>query len=181
MWYSAGREMAGRLRAAGARHVAHLALVDAGPAWATFISTPRWLLTGRRDRFLRVFPPAGVSDDGFVAARRFGERLAAALRDGATEPIAAYDVSRELVLPDVVGRAVFSFWGRAIRRLSRPGQRRRLALVAGFGAWLTATVPLAVPALVAIAPLGRRLSDRALDELAPHGCLRAAVETHALV
>ena len=49
MWYSAAREIAGLLRDAGARGVVVVSATDTRPQAVTFVTTLRWLLTGRRD------------------------------------------------------------------------------------------------------------------------------------
>ena len=59
MWYSAAIEVSGLLRAAGARSVEVVAATDTRPQSATFVTTLRWLLTGRREPFL-WFGRAGV-------------------------------------------------------------------------------------------------------------------------
>ena len=170
MWYSAAREMRTLLRDAGARHVANVVLTDDGPAWATFVTTPRWLLTGRRDRFLGL-PPAGASDAAIRGMARIGEWLA---RDEGDHPLSGVQTAprqRDLALADLVGRRAFGPWAAVIRALSRPGTPRRLALTGAFGAWLVAVVPIAVPALAVLRRLGARFVDppldRALDDLEP--------------
>ena len=49
MWYSAAIEVSGLLRSAGARRVDVVAATDTRRQATTFVTTLRWLLTGRRD------------------------------------------------------------------------------------------------------------------------------------
>ena len=58
MWLSAQETMKSLIAEAGGQLRDHLAFSDQGHALATFVTTPRWVLTGRRDRFLGL-PPAG--------------------------------------------------------------------------------------------------------------------------
>ncbi len=61
MWYSAAIEVSGLLRSAGARRVEVIAATDTRRQSTTFVTTLRWLLTGRREPFL-WFGRAGVGD-----------------------------------------------------------------------------------------------------------------------
>lgn len=84
-------KLCARLEAIGARMLDHAVLVDEGPTLATFITTPRWLLTGRRDAPWGM-PSAGVSDEQIAATGRFGHALSGALREGreqGAEPLLA--------------------------------------------------------------------------------------------
>jgi len=56
MWLSAQEKMKGLLRDLGARLVDNVVLVDQGPPWATFITTPRWVLTGKKNGFWGRWP-----------------------------------------------------------------------------------------------------------------------------
>jgi hypothetical protein len=78
MWLSAQETMRRLIAEAGGQLRDHLAFTDQGHALATFITTPRWVLTGRRDRFLGL-PPAGVAPQEIRQASRFGRALADAL------------------------------------------------------------------------------------------------------
>ena len=78
MWLMAQEKVKKLLRDIGARHCDHIALTDQGSAFATFITTPRWLLTGRKNAFLGL-PPAGVPARDIAACSRFGRALLDAL------------------------------------------------------------------------------------------------------
>jgi hypothetical protein len=163
MWYSAALAVRRMVERAGGVHVGHVAAVDSGPAWATFVTTPRWLLTGRRGRFLKVFPPAGIGDDAVARLAELGARLAA--RPGAPvfDGLDPFRVDTRMALPDLLGRIAFEPWARLIARTRRPAARRALQLA--FAAWMTATVPVAVPALALTRPLLGGLVTRRLRVL----------------
>lgn len=52
MWLSAQETMKHLISDAGGHLIDHLAFVDQGHPLATFITTPRWVWTGKRDSFL---------------------------------------------------------------------------------------------------------------------------------
>ncbi|MFX8254377.1 hypothetical protein ABTL28_19320, partial [Acinetobacter baumannii] len=73
------------------RLIDNVVLTDPGPTLATFITTPRWLLTGRKAGFWGM-PAAGVSDEQIRGTRRFGLALRDALlshREKQAEPMLA--------------------------------------------------------------------------------------------
>jgi hypothetical protein len=115
MWLSAQETMKRRLIAdAGGRLIDHLAFTDQGHPLATFITTPRWVLTGRRDPFLGL-PPAGISPDEIRQARRFGLALADGLdhdREKSGRPmlagLRAVTVDPRLAISERAGRRAFA-------------------------------------------------------------------------
>lgn len=136
MWLMAQDAVKELLRQAGARHCDHVALTDPGSALATFITTPRWVLTGRREAFWG-FPRAGVSDDDIAGCDRFGHALVSGLRTGAEASAApmlrglrACVVDDRLIASERIGIRSFRIWGQLLRALGKPGAPlRRLALV----------------------------------------------------
>ena len=66
MWQRASMAMKQLLAAAGASHCDNVAVTHQGSPLVTLISTPRALLSGKRDRLLGVFPSAGVAGEGYV-------------------------------------------------------------------------------------------------------------------
>ena len=159
MWYSAERKVRETLRRAGARHVGTVVAVDQGSKWLTFVTTPRWLLTGRSDRFLGVFPPAGVSDARVDEVARLAARLRPESIDEAERelrPPAAYRVDFQTALADVVGDRLFVRCARLFAGVRRPLRRVGLTLFA-------LCFPLIL--IVGIPPLlvGRLLARHAVD------------------
>ena len=136
MWLMAQEVVKQELHAADARHLDHIALVDRGSAFATFITTPRWLMTGRKGAFWG-FPAAGVAAEDIHACRRFGLALRTALKNdeekqGAPllQGLRACVVDDRLIAGEKVGKRSFRIWARLLRALGRPGTPvRRAALV----------------------------------------------------
>jgi hypothetical protein len=176
MWISAEARTRRLIREAGGRHVGTVAATDDGPPWATFVTTPRWLLTGRRDRFLRIFPPAGISDDTIASLSRFGEALVDRwdrLRNGgpndAFDGMSPMSFDRPMVLPDLLIGRLFRPAGRVLASLRSQGRIASAAGFTAFGVWLVTSV-VTVTSLLAAAQLllrsqAHRLTDRYLSRL----------------
>lgn len=151
MWLCAQEKVQMLLDKAGARHLDHIALVDRGHALASFITTPRWVLTGRRggDGWL---PRAGVSDRDIESADRFGRALSQALaddRERGNAPLLtgleAVNVDERLIASERMGHRSFLIWGRLLRMAGPPGSTRRKPLLVLYSVFLVAMILTLVP------------------------------------
>ena len=79
MWLVAQETVKHLIQEAGGRLRDNVAFVDGGGTLASFVTTPRWVLTGRRDAFWGL-PAAGVAEEEIRNADRFGRALLAGLR-----------------------------------------------------------------------------------------------------
>jgi len=151
MWVSAFDTLKTLVAEAGGRLVDHVALIDESPAMSTFITTPRWMLTGRRDRFLGL-PPAGINVQQTAGAARFGTALAGALarnEEKCGQPmlsgLRAVKITPYLVMSDRSGWRVFRMWSGFVRLFGRAGQRRRIPALMLFAFYLIAVILTFVP------------------------------------
>jgi hypothetical protein len=170
MWVMAQETVKQLLRDAGARHLDHVALVDRGHALATFITTPRWVLTGRKDAFWGL-PAAGVAEADLKASNRFGVALLQGLRrDDETRDapllagLGACKVDTALVASERIGIRSFRIWGKALRALGRPGAPARRALLVFYMVFLVTVIVTVVPLTMllrrALSPLLRARLER---------------------
>jgi hypothetical protein len=151
MWVMAQEEMKKLLALAGARHCDHVALVDSAPALATFITTPRWMLTGRKNP-LYGLPAAGFTESEIVGTARFGRALARSLadatlngHDAVLQELAAAKVDPALLFSERIGRRSFRVWGRLVRAAGPPGSGWRRPVLAVYLAFLTVAIVTVVP------------------------------------
>lgn len=180
MWVMAQQTVKQLLREAGARHLDHVALVDRGNALATFITTPRWVLTGRKDAFWGL-PAAGVAESDLRGAQRFGVALLAALRQSDEQRdapllagLGACKVDTALLASERIGIRSFRIWGRALRALGKPGAPARRALLVFYAIFLVSVIVTVVPLTMLIRRLlmplmGARLEQARLAYEAPSG------------
>ena len=151
MWLSAQATMQRLIAEAGGELRDHIAFTDRGHPLATFITTPRWVLTGRRNAFLGL-PPAGVAPDDILAASRFGRALADALQRNAETDgtpmlcgLRAVTVNPRLVLSEQAGRRAFGIWSKLIRTCGKRGQWRRRPALLFFALYLITMIATVVP------------------------------------
>ncbi len=166
MWLMAQEVLKKELLAADARHCDHVALVDRGSALATFITTPRWMLTGNKNAFWG-FPAAGVAADDIAGCRRFGLALRAALKNDSEKTgapllhgLRACVVDVRLIASEKIGRRSFCIWSRLLRALGQPGAPLRRALLVFYLVFLVSliltVVPLSMLLKAALRPLLRK-------------------------
>lgn len=180
MWLSAQEKMKALLRDLGARHIDNVVLVDQGPPWATFITTPRWVLTGKKNGFWGIFPPAGVSVAEIAAAARFGRALADALpllqsaRGSLLSGLGAVKVIPGYITGEKIAHRSFRLWGKLLRAIGKPGNPlRRLVLVVYIVflvAMILTVMPVSIMMRALLQPLLRKRLEAEVERLeAPSG------------
>jgi hypothetical protein len=162
MWLMAQEQMKNLLSAIGARLIDNIVLTDRG-GLSTFITTPRWLLTGRRSGFWGM-PPAGVTEGDIAASARFGRALAAALarnEERSGKPLLtglkAVEVDVRLIASERLGYRSFRVWARLLRAVGKPGSARRRPVLAIYVIFLVCVILIVVPITVLLKALLRPL------------------------
>ena len=174
MWLSAFDTINALVAETGGRIVDHVALTDEASALATFITTPRWMFTGRRDRFLGL-PPAGVSARQTSGAARFGTALAESLaRDEERRghpmltELRAVKITPHLILSERAGRRAFRVWSGFVRLFGRPGQWRRVPALLLFVFYLIVMILTVVPLNLVLQRLAAPFFARRIAPLVRH-------------
>ncbi|RMD78603.1 MAG: dialkylresorcinol condensing enzyme [Lentisphaerae bacterium] len=153
MWLKAHETVSSMLNDMGARHIGHIALTDQAPGMASFVTTPRWLLTGRKDAFW-IFPPAGIAPEDIRNTARFGLAIQQAFRSGLPldenlfKGLKAAPINPDYILPETMAHRGFMIWSRLIAKLSRPHTFRRRVLLFLYLTVLLAYIILVIPLLV---------------------------------
>ena len=171
MWLLAQEKLKSMLAAAGAQLIDNVVLTDPGPAMATFITTPRWMLTGRKAGFWGM-PPAGLTDAQIRGARRFGLALREGLlndREKSNQPLlaglGAVQVNPRLYFSERAGTRGFFIWGKLVLAAGPPGSWQRLPPLVLYAAFLTLMIFTLVPASLALQALLRPFMARRLSRI----------------
>ena len=157
MWLTAHEKMRVMLRELGAKHIDNAVLIDQGPPWATFVTTPRWLWTGKKDGFWGVFPPAGVSRADITGASRFGRAIADSLDVLDDEPgrsllsgLGAVKVNTRYIASEKIAHRSFTLWGRLFRKVGRQGSWKRKPLAVLYLVILVSLILSVVPITILV-------------------------------
>ena len=161
MWLLAQEKMKALVSEAGARLIDNVVLVDPGPTLATFITTPRWVLTGRQAGFWGL-PAAGLSSAQIASTRRFGLALRDALARDAEQGTApllagldAVQADPRLLVSEKAGTRSFFLWGSLLRAAGAPGSPQRVPLLAVYLVFLVLMIVTVVPISLALQALLR--------------------------
>jgi hypothetical protein len=171
MWLLAQESVKRLIQEAGGRLLDNVAFTDQGGTLATFVTTPRWLLTGRRNSFWGL-PAAGVAEEEIANAARFGLALLDALRAGREckdapmlAGLGAARVDPKLIFSERAARRAFSAWSRLIRLGGAPGSIARVPMLALFSVCLVAMILTVVPTSLLVQRITRPLFAARLRSL----------------
>jgi len=163
MWLMAHEKMRSMLANLGARLIDNVVLTDQGNVFATLITTPRWLLTGKQTGFLGL-SPAGIAPDEILRSRRFGLALQDALAVDAEKQDAplltglrAVVANPGLYVSEKAGTRSFYLWGKLLRAAGDPGQWGRKPLLFFYVIFLITLIVTVVPVSLALQALIRPL------------------------
>jgi hypothetical protein len=169
MWLMAQEQVRVMLDEAGARLSDNIVLTDAGSSLATFVTTPRWMMTGRKDSFLGL-PAPGLQSAQIRQARRFGQALATALSEGrldgrapVLQGLQAAVVDDRLIASERIGHRSFRIWSRILRALGGPGSQPRQAGLFVYVVFLVSLIVTVVPLTMGLRVLLRPLLSRRLQ------------------
>ena len=135
MWVMAQEKMKELLKNVGAKLIDNVALTDQGKGIYSFVTTPRWLLSGKKNSFF-IFPPAGILEREIDQAARFGKRLNEALKQDREkefkpllENLGAVNVNGKLIASEVIATRSSKIWAKFIKLFgSKDSLGRRLAV-----------------------------------------------------
>ena len=136
MWTQAQQAVKQMLSRLGARLIDNIVLVDQGSTMASFITTPRWLLTGRKDAFWGL-PPAGIAETEINSVSRFGKAIVNGLADDKEKRgqpllngLGAVTADVALIQSEKIGYRSFRIWGKLLRLIGdRRSKTRKIVLI----------------------------------------------------
>jgi hypothetical protein len=165
MWMLAQEKMKRLLSDCGARLIDNVVLTDRSPTMVTLITTPYWLLTGRKR--LLALPAAGIDDSSVAQAERFGRALRDGLRHNSERSqgpmlrgLKACIADPRLYVSELAGTRSFYLWGKLILAAGGPGTPGRKPLLLLYLVFLVllilSVVPLSLLLQAALRPLLKR-------------------------
>ncbi len=173
MWIQAQEKMKRLLSDASAKLVGHIALVDRHINHISVITIAHWMFSGRKDRYLGIFPRPGVSDDDIANAEKFAHPIEQALLSNNFSDLQenllrldAVRINPFLVRTDERGNVLFSKWANLIIKKGNPGNPKRLKWIALFkyyllfAIWVIAPIVFVVFLLTYLPMTSKRNSER---------------------
>ena len=171
MWLKAQEKMMNMLSGINARLIDNVVFIDKGNVFATLITTPLWLLTGKQTPFFGL-PAPGIPPPEILQARRFGLALQDALADDAEKKsfpllagLKAVEADPKLYFTETAATRSFYLWGKLIRFAGKPGQWIRKPLLFFYVIFLVVLIVTVIPASLIPQALVRPLLKKRLGRM----------------
>lgn len=165
MWVMAQEKMKVLLNKLDAKLIDNIVLIDQGSSFSTFFTTTRWMMTGKKDRWLGIFPNAGISDKDIKNASRFGSAIKEALEADKEKNnksicygLKAVNVDEKLIKSEQIATKSFSIWGKLIRKVGPLGDPKRKPIVMLYVVFLVLIIATIVPLNMLIQTIMRKVN-----------------------
>ncbi len=152
MWLMGQEKVKKCIREVGGKLIDNVVFVKKKKKELTFITTPRWMFTGKKAGFWKIFPPAGVSEKDIMVASRYGEAILDAIErrqigkgQSVLRGLGAVKVNPNNIRFERIAHYHFLIWAKFFRALGKQGQRRRFPFLFLFIVTLSCLVLLSLP------------------------------------
>lgn len=129
MWALAQEKMKSILKDTGARLVGNIALVDRHINHISVITIVEWMFSGKKEKFLGIFPKPGVSEKDIQESSKFGDVILNHLKNNSFDTLQQHLVAKDaieirpfLIEMDKKANKMFKIWSNLIikKTKSRP-------------------------------------------------------------
>lgn len=152
MWINSYVRVRNMIKETGARLVGNVALLDKHPNPISFVTIFYWMLTGKKDRYLNIFPKPGVSDADIAATAAYGETVVKHLATGEWDTLQdelieqkAVEINYKLMFIEARAKPIFKVWATFIAR-----RKNRTPWLAAFKYYLFIALFLGAPVLLTL-------------------------------
>jgi hypothetical protein len=152
MWVMAQNVIKNYIKECGGRLVGNILLFDRAANLLSVISIIRWMFRGKKDRYMKIIPPAGVSEVDIANASKYGSTILDSLKTGNYDQLhprliaqGAVDVDPSVVMIEKRGIIFFRIWASFILKKGSYGEKSRLRRVRLFKYYLLAVLYLVSP------------------------------------
>ena len=159
MWHNAFVRVKKLIHATGAKLVGNIALVDTHPNPVSFVTIFHWMLHGKKDRYLNIFPPPGVSDTDIKHTRVFGGYVLQHLNSNDWDRLqeqmvkeGAVKLNYNLMIIETVAGKIFRFWANFIVK-----RKNRAAWLKVFKYYLLIAFFIGAPIIITLDAIFLRL------------------------
>ena len=150
MWLMAQEKMKKMLTALGANLIGNIVKTDQSNSWASFITTPAWMFSGKK-RYFSWLPSAGISDAEIQDMQRFGEKLSHTFKQNILldqtlfQNMGAVKIDEKLMMSEKVGHRSFYLWGKLLLKCGQISPRFRRVVLYFYILFLIALILTVVP------------------------------------
>jgi hypothetical protein len=152
MWISAMEGIRKKLKESAADHVGNIVLVDNHANLVSFVTILYWMFTGKRDRYLNIFPKPGVSDADIENCKVFGAVVKKYLSNGNFTGMQdelleqkAVVVKYNLMFIESKAKRIFTLWANFIVK-----RKKRTGWLVAFKYYLIIALFIAAPIILTV-------------------------------
>jgi hypothetical protein len=152
MWISAMERVKKTLKDKGAKLVGNIALVDEHHNVVSFVTILYWMFTGKKDRYLNIFPVPGVADADIDHTKVFGEIVERYVNkgewNGMQEELVAQKavvVKYNLMFIESKAKRIFALWAQFIAK-----RKKRTGWLVVFKYYLLIALFIAAPIILTV-------------------------------
>jgi len=152
MWISAMEDIKKLLKGIGANLVGNIALVDQHANFVSFVTILYWMFTGKKDRYLNIFPKPGVAEADIVNTAQFGNTVATHLLSGNWDTLQqelvaqkAVVVKYHLMFIESKAKRIFGLWAAFISK-----RKKRTPWLVAFKYYLLIALFIAAPIILTV-------------------------------
>lgn len=121
LWIAAQEKVKALLNTAGATLVGNIVLVDKNNYLASAVSILHWLINGKKEKYLGIFPKPGISDEDIRDSSKFGKIISKCMIENNYSDIqksliekGAVEVKSNLMFIESRAIIFFSIWAKTI-------------------------------------------------------------------
>ena len=150
MWLMAQEKMKKMLTALDANLIGNVVKTDQSNAWASFITTPAWMFSGKK-RYFSWLPSAGISDADMQDMQHFGCRLVQVMNENQPldkslfQNMGAVKIDEKLMMSEKIGHRSFYIWGRLLLKCGQISPAFRQAILYFYIVFLIILILTVVP------------------------------------
>jgi len=167
MWLSSQEKLKKILREAGANLVGNIALVDRNQNSISAITILHWMMNGKKDKYLGIFPKPGISDEDISNSKVFGKTVLEFLQkenfDGLQEQLVsqnAVDIKADYMIIEKLAPRLFLIWANFISK-----RKNRAAWLVVYKYYLLFALFIIAPIVLTVnAILFRPFSGKSIRE-----------------
>jgi len=127
-------------------------LLDKHPNPISFVTIFYWMLTGKKDRYLNIFPKPGVSEQDIAATATYGATVATHLENNRWDTLQdeliaqkAVEINYKLMFIEARAKPIFVVWAKIIA-----GRKNRTPWLSAFKYYLFVALFLGAPVLLTL-------------------------------
>jgi len=171
MWIQAHEDMKKLINHCGGRIIDNIVLSDQSGPLESFITTPRWMLTGKHDAFWGL-SRAGISDVHIAGCHRFGVAIANGLHqdkekryESVCQGLGAVYADPRFFASEKIGKRSFRIWGKLVRAFGERGSWSRRPILGIYVVFLVTLIVSVVPINMALGVVVRRVFKGKIDKI----------------